>query len=136
MFVGDGVAHKVVGIGTLRIRMFDGVERVLEDMKHVPKMKMNVISLGALKAKGCVFIGHDSCCEVMKGALVCMEARRCGHLYMLIGSTIHGGAVRTAVRSMVARMWQVPKGNMRRAVKGVNLQGYGRWWHEKRWSYD
>ena len=123
VFVGDDYAYKVVGIDTVHIRMFNGIELVLEDMKHVPKMKMNVISLSALEAKGCMFIDRDRCCEVMKGTLVYMKARGCGHLYMLIGSTIHGGAVRTAVRSMVARMWQVPKGHMGKAENGVNLQG-------------
>ena len=39
---------KVIGIGTVRIKMHDGIVRNLKDVRHVPHLKKNLISLGTL----------------------------------------------------------------------------------------
>ena len=39
----------VAGVGTIRVRMFDGVVRTLSNVKHVPELKKILISLGYLK---------------------------------------------------------------------------------------
>ena len=123
VFVGDGYPRNVVGIGSVHIRMFDGVERILESVKHVPEMKRNVISLGALEAKGCRFIGCDQYCKVVKGARVMIKVWRCNNLYKVIGSTIHGGAAGSAAGSTVVQVWQEKKGHMGRATRRVKMQG-------------
>ena len=38
-------ACQMVGIGTVQIKMFDGVVRDLTDVRYVPQMK-NIISVG------------------------------------------------------------------------------------------
>ena len=52
VLMGNNASCKVVGIGTVRIRMFDGVVRTLGDIKHAPDLKRNVISLSTLDKKG------------------------------------------------------------------------------------
>ena len=49
--MGDDHACKVVGIGSVRIKMFDGIVRTLTDVRHIPEMKKNLISLGTLDKK-------------------------------------------------------------------------------------
>jgi len=44
----NDVACQMVGIGTIQIKMFDGVVRNLTDMRYVPQMKKNIISVKAL----------------------------------------------------------------------------------------
>ena len=39
-------------IGTVQIRMFDGMVRELKEVKYVPQVKKNIISVGALEALG------------------------------------------------------------------------------------
>ena len=34
--------------------MFDGMERILQEMRYVPNLKRNLISLGMLDQIGCV----------------------------------------------------------------------------------
>ena len=47
---------KVEGIGEVVIVTHDGVNRRLGDVRYVPKLKRNLISLGRLESKGCTFI--------------------------------------------------------------------------------
>ena len=38
---------KVIGVGTIKVRMFDNIVRPLIGVKHIPKLKRSLISLGA-----------------------------------------------------------------------------------------
>ena len=38
VLLGNNKPCKVIGIGSLRIRMHDGIERVLKDVRHVPEL--------------------------------------------------------------------------------------------------
>ena len=40
------------GICTVLVKMFDGMVRELKDVRYVPQLKRNLISVGALKALG------------------------------------------------------------------------------------
>ncbi|WRX23839.1 GAG-pre-integrase domain - like 7 [Theobroma cacao] len=84
---GDDFSLLVVGIGTIRIRMFDGMVRTLE-VKHVPDMKKNLISLSLLDKKRYKYSDQDGVLNVSKGALTIMKGKLSGDLYCLVGNTI------------------------------------------------
>ncbi|XP_073360341.1 uncharacterized protein [Aegilops tauschii subsp. strangulata] len=63
----------IEGIGSVRIKMFDGTIRTLTDVRYIPKMKRNLISVSALDAKGYKYSGGDSVLKVTKGSLVVMK---------------------------------------------------------------
>ena len=46
----------VEGIGTVRIKMDDGIVRELKEVRYVPQLKRNFISVGALEALGPGFL--------------------------------------------------------------------------------
>lgn len=46
MSFGDESRCDVMNVGTMKIKMFDGVVCTLGDMACVPKMRLNLISLG------------------------------------------------------------------------------------------
>ena len=46
VLLGNNKSCQVIGIGSLRIRMHNGIENVLEDVRHVPELKINLISFG------------------------------------------------------------------------------------------
>ncbi|WRX14855.1 Integrase [Theobroma cacao] len=85
--LGDDFSLSVVGIGTIRIKMFDGMVRTLE-VKHVPDMKKNLISLSLLDKKGYKYSGQDGVLNVSKGALTIMKGKLSGDLYCLVGNTV------------------------------------------------
>lgn len=46
----NNVSCKTIGIGNIKIKMFDGVVRTLVKIRHVPNLKKNLISLDAFYA--------------------------------------------------------------------------------------
>jgi len=56
--MGDDRPCNMKGIGTVHIKMFDGMVRELKDVRYVPQLKKNLIYVGALEALGLeIFIG-------------------------------------------------------------------------------
>ena len=47
--MGDDHLCNVEGIGTVCIKMFDGIVRELKEVSYVPQLKRNLISVSALK---------------------------------------------------------------------------------------
>jgi len=52
VIIGNGAACQMVEICTVRIKMFDGVARDLTDVRYVPHIKKNIISVGVVGSKG------------------------------------------------------------------------------------
>nr|CAD1835774.1 unnamed protein product [Ananas comosus var. bracteatus] len=86
----------VIGIGTVRVQMFDGVVRTISDVRHVLDMRKNLISLGTLDTKGFKCSSADGLMKVAKGNLVVMKAKLSDMLYILQGSTVTGSAAVTS----------------------------------------
>jgi len=51
MSMRDDHTCRLVGKGTVHIRMYDGTLRELKKVKYIPRMMENLISIGALEAK-------------------------------------------------------------------------------------
>ena len=52
MRMGDNTPCEVISIGSVKIRMHDGMTQKLTDVRHVPNMFRNLISLSTLDNKG------------------------------------------------------------------------------------
>ena len=46
--MGNNATSKIVGVRSIQIKMFDGMVRTLSDVRHVPGLKKNLISLSTL----------------------------------------------------------------------------------------
>ncbi|KAE8718014.1 putative LRR receptor-like serine/threonine-protein kinase [Hibiscus syriacus] len=75
---------------SIRLKNQDGSTRVLTDVRYVPSLKKNLISLGALEFKGSVVTMRDGVLKVTYGVLVMMKGIRKNNLYYYQGSTIIG----------------------------------------------
>jgi hypothetical protein len=73
VFMGNGISCKIVGVGSIRIRMFDGIVRKLTDVRHVPEIKKKMISLGVLDSSGYKYTSKGGALKVSKGILVVMK---------------------------------------------------------------
>ena len=49
--MGNNVPCKFVGIGSIQIRMHDGVVRTLTKVRHIPELKKNLVFVGAMDLK-------------------------------------------------------------------------------------
>ena len=46
--MGNNMPCKTIGIGSIKIRIHDGIVRTLSNVQHVPDLKKNLISLAPL----------------------------------------------------------------------------------------
>ncbi|KAG8480151.1 hypothetical protein CXB51_024883 [Gossypium anomalum] len=93
--MGNDNACKTIGIDSIKLNNQDRSTRVLTDVRYVPSLKKNLISLGALESKGSVVTMRDWVLKVTSGALVTLKGIRKNNLYYYQGSTVIG-AVATA----------------------------------------
>lgn len=92
VLVGDDYILEKEGVGTMKFKHHDGVIREFSNVSYVPKLKKNLISLGALEYGGYSYSSSNGIMKVKKGALVEMKAIREHNIYVLQGKTIVGAA--------------------------------------------
>ena len=88
----NDVVCKTVSIDNIRMRMFDGQVRTFTNVRHIPNLKKNLLSLRALEARWHKFSGADSRIKVIKGSMAILEGKQTSNLYKLIKSIINGDA--------------------------------------------
>ncbi|KAG8479138.1 hypothetical protein CXB51_029778 [Gossypium anomalum] len=97
VLIGNNTSCKIAGVGTIKVKMFDGVVRTLSDVRHVPELKRNLISLSTLDSKGYRYTTESGVLKISKGSLVVMKGqRKTAKLYVLQGSTVTGDAAVTS----------------------------------------
>ena len=77
-------------MGSIQLRNHDGSIRVLTDVWYVPKLKKNLISLGALESKGLIVIIRDGVLNLILDTLLVMKGTIRNNLYYYNGSTVIG----------------------------------------------
>ena len=67
VLMGNSSSYKITGIGTFKIKIFDGIVQILIDIINVHNLKKNLISLSTLDLNGYKFNGE---CGVIKASQV------------------------------------------------------------------
>ncbi|WVZ84769.1 hypothetical protein U9M48_031759 [Paspalum notatum var. saurae] len=89
VLMGDNTPHKIAGIGSIQIKMADGIIRTLTDVRHISTMTRNLISLSTLDLKGYKYSAEGGVLKVSRGSLVVMKGDiKSANLYLLRGTTI------------------------------------------------
>uniref|UniRef100_A0ACD5XBE3 Uncharacterized protein n=1 Tax=Avena sativa TaxID=4498 RepID=A0ACD5XBE3_AVESA len=89
--VGNDNPCHIVGVGSVKIRTHDGVTRTLSEVKHIPSMARNLISLSTMDVDGYKYAGGHRVLKVSKGSLIHMIGdMNSAKLYVLRGSTLPG----------------------------------------------
>ena len=65
--MGDDHPCNIEGMGTVRIKMNDGIVRELKEVRCVPQLKRNLISVGALEVLGLVVSIRDGVLKITRG---------------------------------------------------------------------
>ena len=63
----------VIGIDIVKIKTHDGVVRTLSNVRHIPNLNRNIISLGTLKCKGCKHSVKGGVLKVSKGSRILLK---------------------------------------------------------------
>ncbi|KAG8488563.1 hypothetical protein CXB51_016262 [Gossypium anomalum] len=115
---------KVIGIGTVKIKMYDGTIRTLSDVRYVPNLRKNIISLSILDLKGCRINIESSSIKVSRGALFLLKGKRTCSLYILEGSTVTGeiGRPSSVTESKSTRLERRQPGHRREKGMTVSLK--------------
>ena len=77
--------------------MFDGVVRVLSNVKHILDLRKNLTSLGVLDDLGYSYTSKGGIMKITKGALMVMKGQKVSKLYRLIGNTVVRRVAATAL---------------------------------------
>lgn len=128
VLMGNDQDCRTKGIGTIRLKMHDGAIRILEDVRYVPDLTKNLMSVGVLDSKSCRVTVEGGFLKVVRGAFVAMKGTRKGNLYFLNGSTITGRvAISTSLEddtSDPSRLWHMRLGHVgEKALQGLVKQG-------------
>ncbi|KAH9792408.1 hypothetical protein KPL71_004103 [Citrus sinensis] len=83
--MGNDQPCRIMGIGTIRLKMFDGMVRELKEVRFVPALKKNLISMGALEAKGYKVTIEDGIMKFTHGAMVILQGVQRHNLHYLKG---------------------------------------------------
>ncbi|GJZ47598.1 retrotransposon protein, putative, ty1-copia subclass [Tanacetum coccineum] len=84
--LGDNMECKIRGIGKVRIQLKDGSSFVLRNVRYIPELKRNLISLGTLKKEGYTKKLQSRKVKVINGSRVILSGiRRDNCVYSLDG---------------------------------------------------
>ncbi|KAJ0100414.1 hypothetical protein Patl1_21254 [Pistacia atlantica] len=78
----DGLA-KVIGIEDVCLETDNGSSLLLRDMKHIPDIRLNLISIGRLDNEGCCNTFGDGRWKLTRGAMVMAQGKKFSTLYIL-----------------------------------------------------
>ena len=72
-------------MGKLLGKQHNGNQWLLNEVRHVPSLKKNLISIGQLGGEGCVTTFTDKTWKVTKGSLVIEKGEKVDTLYLCNG---------------------------------------------------
>jgi hypothetical protein len=74
--------------------MFDSIVRTLCDVRPIPDLRKNLISLDTLDRNGLSFYPEGGVLKVSKGVMTVMKGQRLlGNIYVLLYTTVVGAVV-------------------------------------------
>ncbi|GKC27263.1 hypothetical protein Tco_1034557 [Tanacetum coccineum] len=89
ILLGDGRECRVRGTGKVQVQMRDGSSFVLDNVRYVPELRQNLISLGTLEKEGFTVKMQSGKIKVIKGSLVVLSGtRRANCVYTLDGQAV------------------------------------------------
>ena len=82
VLLGNDEPCKIVGMGKVQIKLNNGNEWLLKDVRNIPSMKRNLISIGQLGDGSYLSMFGETWSKVTKGSMVIEKGDRIGTLYL------------------------------------------------------
>ena len=112
VLMGNDHSCNVTGSGSVRFKLWDGSHRILDNVRWVPKLRRNLISLGMLDVNGSTYKSENGVLRVMKGSMVMLKGVLKQGLYVLQGEAITGDAAATSVSQDQTLLWHKRLGHI------------------------
>jgi len=90
VLMGNNHICDVHGAGSVKIKRPDGSIKILKEVRYIPELKRNLISLGVLDKAGYTYKGQGGVIKIFKGILQALKGNLENGLYVLEGETITG----------------------------------------------
>ena len=81
--MGNSGSSKIVGIGDICLETIVGSKLILRDVRHVPDIRLNLISVGKLDDKGFANSFDNDKWKLTKGSLVLARGTKENSLYVM-----------------------------------------------------
>ncbi|XP_073294599.1 uncharacterized mitochondrial protein AtMg00300-like [Primulina huaijiensis] len=107
VILGNNKTWRIQGIGSIRLKMNNGTEIILREVRLVPEFRRNVISLGSLDEEGYTFKVERGILSIYKGALNVVKGNRSNGLYILSWNTIIGSVSAVQEQQENSRTWHL-----------------------------
>ena len=85
VYLADNKALEIEGKGDVCIKTTSGSQWTLEDVRYIPGIKKNLISVGQLDSMGYVVEFWKGSWKIVKGAMVVARGTKSGTLYTTAG---------------------------------------------------
>ncbi|CAJ2668093.1 unnamed protein product [Trifolium pratense] len=106
--LGNNKACKVQGIGTIRLKMYDDRDFLLKNVRYIPELKRNLISISMFDNLGYCTRIERGVMRISNGALVIAKGSKMNGLYILEGSTVISNALVTSVENAdITKLWHL-----------------------------
>ena len=115
VYLADGSALDVVGLGNVRISLPNGFVWLLENVRHIPDLRRNLISV-QLDDEGHALLFVGGTWKVTKGARVLAHGKKIGTLYM---TSCPRDTIAVADTSTDTSLWHRRIGHM--SEKGMKM---------------
>lgn len=96
---------EIKGIGSIRIQNDDQSTVLISNVRYVPSMTRNLISMGTLEDQGCWFQSRNGSLKVTKGCLTLLKGEKVGTLYILQGKVVAGSANAVVSSKNESKLW-------------------------------
>ncbi|RVX13264.1 Retrovirus-related Pol polyprotein from transposon TNT 1-94 [Vitis vinifera] len=116
VYLVDGSALDVVGLGDVRISLPNGSVWLLEKVRHIPDLMRNLISVGQLDDEGHAILFVGGTWKVTMGARVLARGKKTGTLYM---TSCPRDTIAVADASTDTSLWHRRLGHM--SEKGMKM---------------
>ena len=121
--MGNDISCKIVGIGSIQIKIYDGFVKKLTDVRHLLELRKNLISLGVLDFARYKCTCQGGVLKVFKGILEVMKENMIKNLYQLEGRTKSDQATTISEsESDSTRLWHQRLAHM--SEKGLKVLVY------------
>ncbi|GJR70297.1 retrovirus-related pol polyprotein from transposon TNT 1-94 [Tanacetum coccineum] len=117
VLLGDNRECKIRGIGKVRVQLKDGSSFVLHNVRYIPELKRNLISLGTLEKEGYTVKLQSGKIKVINGSRVVLSGtRRDNCVYSLDGHAV-AGELNASVeeKDSLAQVWHKRLGHISEA---------------------
>jgi hypothetical protein len=104
-------------MGNLKIKKKNGNQWLLKEVRHVPYLRKNIISIGKLESEGCISMFTDKVWKITKGSLVIEKGEKVCTLHLCIGNT--DSPISLASTGVYKTLWHNRLGHM--SEKGMQI---------------